>query len=145
MPKQFESAREDQPHCFRCAIKANEGLLFPLAKAFIFIHKPTVIIRFEDIDEIEFERMDVNNNSATRNFDMKIKLKAKHQTIGKFGCHIDPHDFVLCYLTVIFALSVLQVASVMRKNIHSPLSIDLNIRVSSNTLKARTYLSSILR
>ncbi|KAJ1430665.1 hypothetical protein B484DRAFT_328258, partial [Ochromonadaceae sp. CCMP2298] len=52
VPKQaciyFLSARD--AHCVRCSIKANDGVLFPLAKSFIFINKPCVIIKFEDID-----------------------------------------------------------------------------------------------
>ncbi|RYG64901.1 hypothetical protein EON64_13040, partial [archaeon] len=54
IPKQFLSARD--AFCVRCAIKANEGLLYPLAKALLFIHKPTVLVKFEDIEQIEFRR-----------------------------------------------------------------------------------------
>lgn len=73
IPKQFTSARD--AYCVRCSIKANEGLLYPLAKAFIFIHKPTVIIKFEDILHVEFKRYEGSSNSATRSFDLAITLK----------------------------------------------------------------------
>mmetsp|Transcript_31496 Transcript_31496/g.53154 ORF Transcript_31496/g.53154 Transcript_31496/m.53154 type:complete len:593 (-) Transcript_31496:185-1963(-) len=73
VPKQFLSARD--AHCVRCSIKANEGLLYPLAKAFIFINKPCLIIKFDDIDYIEFERYEPTANSATRNFDLVIYIK----------------------------------------------------------------------
>ena len=63
IPKQFLSARD--AYCIRCSIRANEGLLYPLAKAFIFINKPTVIIKFEDIDYIEFKRYEPTANSGT--------------------------------------------------------------------------------
>lgn len=73
VPKQFIAAKGG--HSIRCSLKANEGLLYPLAKAFIFIHKPTVIIKFEDIEQIEFERYTPVANSATRNFDLRINMK----------------------------------------------------------------------
>lgn len=65
IPKQFTSARE--AFCVRCSIKANEGLLYPLAKSFIFIHKPTIIIKFEDILQVEFRRYEGVAN-AGKNF-----------------------------------------------------------------------------
>lgn len=62
IPKQFQSARD--AFCVRCSIKASEGLLYPLAKSFIFIHKPTIIIKFEDIDYVEFKRYEPAANSG---------------------------------------------------------------------------------
>jgi structure-specific recognition protein 1 len=62
MPKQFLSAKGI--HCIRCSIKANEGLLYPLAKSFIFIHKPTVIIQYEHIEIVEFYRYEPVANSG---------------------------------------------------------------------------------
>lgn len=73
IPKQFQSARD--AYCVRCSIKASEGLLYPLAKSFIFIHKPTIILRFEDIDYVEFKRYEPAANSATRNFDLAVYMK----------------------------------------------------------------------
>jgi structure-specific recognition protein 1 len=52
----------------RCSIKASDGLLYPLAKSFIFINKPTVIIAYEDIEFIEFKRYEPVANSASRSF-----------------------------------------------------------------------------
>eukprot|EP01039_Chlorochromonas_danica_P003478 gene3478-3811_t len=81
IPKQFTSARE--AFCVRCSIKANEGLLYPLAKSFIFIHKPTIIIKFEDILQVEFRRYEGVANAATRNFDLAITLKdSASATVG---------------------------------------------------------------
>jgi structure-specific recognition protein 1 len=56
VPKHFISSRES--NAIKCSLKANDGLLYPLAKSFIFIHKPTVIIKFEDVESIEFQRYD---------------------------------------------------------------------------------------
>lgn len=82
MPKQFLSAKGS--HCIRCSIKANEGLLYPLAKCFIFIHKPTVIIKFDDIDQVEFKRYEPVANSATRNFDLCITMKENAVGAGEW-------------------------------------------------------------
>lgn len=73
IPKQFISARD--AHCIRCSIKANDGLLYPLAKSFIFINKPCIIITFESIEYVEFKRYEPAANSATRNFDLVINVK----------------------------------------------------------------------
>ena len=73
IPKQFVSARD--AHCIRCNLKAQEGLLYPLAKAFIFIHKPTLVIKYEDVESIEFLRYEDTMSSATKNFDIRITVK----------------------------------------------------------------------
>lgn len=73
VPQQFQSARD--AHCVRCSVKANEGLLYPLAKSFIFINKPTIILRFEDVEYVEFKRYEPAANSATRNFDLAVYVK----------------------------------------------------------------------
>jgi len=67
------SSRET--NAVRCSLKANDGLLYPLAKSFIFIHKPTVIIKFEDVETIEFQRYDPTVASGARNFDLVVSLK----------------------------------------------------------------------
>jgi structure-specific recognition protein 1 len=35
---------------------ASEGHLYPLNKSFIFIHKPTKVIGFDEIECVEFQR-----------------------------------------------------------------------------------------
>lgn len=65
IPKQYQSAREQ--FSVRCSVKANDGLLYPLAKSFIFINKPTIIIKFEDIDYVEFKRYEPAANSGGNN------------------------------------------------------------------------------
>ena len=62
IPKHFETARGD--HAVRCSLKANDGLLYPLSKAFIFINKPTIYINFDDVEAIDFKRYDRNANSG---------------------------------------------------------------------------------
>jgi len=74
VPKQFKSFRDE--FSVRCTYKTNEGLLYPLTKSLIFVHKPTIIINYEDIASVEMQRL-ANNNSGTRAFDLEIVLKKK--------------------------------------------------------------------
>lgn len=73
VPKNFKSDKDAQ--AVKCSLKANEGLLYPLEKSFIFIHKPTLIIHFADIETLEFQRY-ATGALGTRNFDLKITVKA---------------------------------------------------------------------
>ncbi len=59
--------------CVKCALKANEGHLYPLEKSFVFIHKPPVLIRFEEVHSVEFQRY-AGGQGSTRNFDLCVTL-----------------------------------------------------------------------
>jgi hypothetical protein len=54
----YKSERGDQ--CVKCSYKTNDGLLFPLQKLLIFIHKPTIVLRYEDVESVEFLRVAAN-------------------------------------------------------------------------------------
>lgn len=71
MPGKFATA--NQHACVKCALRANEGHLYPLEKQFIFIHKPAVLIRFDEIESVEFQRFS-GNTGSTRNFDLCVSL-----------------------------------------------------------------------
>jgi len=58
--------------------RANEGHLYPLEKQFIFIHKPAVLIRFDEVESVEFQRY-AGGQGSTRNFDLCVSL---HSTPG---------------------------------------------------------------
>ncbi|CAM9671553.1 unnamed protein product, partial [Laminaria digitata] len=61
----------------KCALGANEGHLYPLNKSFIFIHKPTCIIGFDEIDSVEFQRYGgAQGAGVTRNFDLCVAPKS---------------------------------------------------------------------
>jgi structure-specific recognition protein 1 len=61
----------------RCSLKANEGTLYPLAKSFVFINKPTLILKFEDVEHIEFKRYETTGaTNLMRNFDLAVTLKS---------------------------------------------------------------------
>ena len=59
--------------CFFFKYSANEGHLYPLEKQFIFIHKPAVLIRFDEIESVEFQRY-AGGQGSTRNFDLSVTL-----------------------------------------------------------------------
>ena len=73
VPKTFKSFRDD--FCFRCSHKTQDGLLYPLAKSMIFINKPTVVLTYDEIEQVEFQRYLPSANSATKNFDLLITVK----------------------------------------------------------------------
>ncbi|CAB9527435.1 FACT complex subunit SSRP1 [Seminavis robusta] len=73
IPGKFANA--NQQACVKCALRANEGLLYPLEKQFVFIHKPPVLIRFNEVESVEFQRY-AGGQGSTRNFDLCVNLKA---------------------------------------------------------------------
>eukprot|EP00624_Nannochloropsis_granulata_P005174 evm.model.NODE_36432_length_17199_cov_28.734461.7 len=70
--QRFESARNVR--WIKCSLKASEGLLYPLDKAFMFIYKPTLYIPFKDIESVAFDRVG-GAVGVTRSFDLKITMK----------------------------------------------------------------------
>jgi structure-specific recognition protein 1 len=54
-----------------CAVRQSMGFLYPLEKGFVYVHKPALYIRFEEVDNVHFARSDV----STRSFDFEIVQK----------------------------------------------------------------------
>lgn len=73
IPGKFENANAHK--CVKCALRANEGLLYPLEKQFVFIHKPPLLIRFNEVESVEFQRYG-GGTGSTRNFDLAVSLKS---------------------------------------------------------------------
>lgn len=73
IPGKFSNA--NQQSCVKCALRANEGLLYPLEKQLVFIHKPPVLIRFNEVESVEFQRY-AGGQGSTRNFDLAVMLKS---------------------------------------------------------------------
>ena len=73
IPGKFANA--NQQAWVKCALRANEGHLYPLEKQFIFIHKPAVLIRFDEVESVEFQRY-AGGQGSTRNFDLNVTLHA---------------------------------------------------------------------
>lgn len=53
-----------------CSYKAAAGYLYPLERGFIYVHKPPIHIRFEEISCVNFAR----GGGSTRSFDFEIEL-----------------------------------------------------------------------
>ena len=59
----------------QCSFKANDGYLYPLEKQMLFLTKPTILVRFEEIETVEFQRYGGSQAGSTRNFDLAVTLK----------------------------------------------------------------------
>lgn len=55
-----------------CSFKAAAGYLYPLERGFIYVHKPPIHIRFEEIASVNFAR----SGGSTRSFDFEVELKS---------------------------------------------------------------------
>lgn len=55
-----------------CSFKAAAGYIYPLERGFIYVHKPPIHIRFEEIAAVNFAR----SGGSTRSFDFEIELKS---------------------------------------------------------------------
>ncbi|XP_014232855.1 FACT complex subunit Ssrp1 [Trichogramma pretiosum] len=53
-----------------CSFKAAAGYLYPLERGFIYVHKPPIHIRFDEIASVNFAR----GGGSTRSFDFEIEL-----------------------------------------------------------------------
>jgi structure-specific recognition protein 1 len=56
-------------------LKAHSGLLFPLQRALLFIHRPTIFIKYGDIRSVEFERY-TGPTGASHTFDVRVRCKS---------------------------------------------------------------------
>lgn len=54
-----------------CSYRAGNGLLYPLERGVIYVHKPPVHIRFDEIATVNFAR----SGGSTRSFDFEIETK----------------------------------------------------------------------
>uniref|UniRef100_A0A3B4AEG9 FACT complex subunit SSRP1 n=1 Tax=Periophthalmus magnuspinnatus TaxID=409849 RepID=A0A3B4AEG9_9GOBI len=61
--------------CITCSYKTSSGLLYPLERGFIYVHKPPVHLRFEEISCVNFAR----GTTTTRSFDFEIETKQGNQ------------------------------------------------------------------
>lgn len=59
-------------NCITCSYRAGNGLLYPLERGFIYIHKPPVHIRFDEIACVNFAR----SGGSTRSFDFEVEAKS---------------------------------------------------------------------
>lgn len=73
-----------------CSFKATAGYLYPLERGFIYVHKPPIHIRFEEISTVNFAR----SGGSTRSFDFEIELKSN--TVHTFSS-IEKEEYTKLY------------------------------------------------
>ena len=56
----------------KCSYRVNDGILYPLEKCLLFVHKPVLYIVHKDIKNINFERLH-ESSGQQRTFDMIVK------------------------------------------------------------------------
>ncbi len=62
-----------------CPIQqADDGYLYPLDRAFFYVHKPPMLIPFDDVASVELTRLD-GNAVSSKTFDLVIRNKLKTQ------------------------------------------------------------------
>ncbi|KAG0292965.1 FACT complex subunit [Dissophora globulifera] len=73
-PEIFKSYHKQS--AIKCSMKANEGVLYPLDKSFLFIPKPPTFIPHSEIGSVTFSRVGGGAASASRTFDLKFNMKS---------------------------------------------------------------------
>lgn len=57
--------------CVSCSHKASTGFLYPLEKGFIFVHKPPIYLRYDELSHVNFSR----SMTSTRSFDLEVETR----------------------------------------------------------------------
>ena len=72
----FNAAGDDKSRSIRCSMKANDGFLFPLEKAFFFISNKPAMVEYDRVASVEFNRVEQSGTAnASRSFDLTCALK----------------------------------------------------------------------
>jgi len=81
-PGQFRNATKDG-YAVRCSYKADDGYLYPLDRAFFYVHKPPMLIPFDDVESVELTRLG-GNTVSSKTFDLVVRTKSnlEHQFRG---------------------------------------------------------------
>lgn len=67
-------AGESGSAAVRCVLRSDDGHLFCLNKVFFFLPKPPTLIRFDEVEQVEFERQS-GKAAATKSFDLAIHVR----------------------------------------------------------------------
>lgn len=70
-PGDFKTTKGE--NSLKCSLGARQGILFILNKSFLFITKPVIHVRFEDVVKAEFHR--VTTGHRIKGFDLEILPK----------------------------------------------------------------------
>ncbi|XP_004960866.1 FACT complex subunit SSRP1-B [Setaria italica] len=72
-PSTFRSCQHG--YAVKSALKAEDGLLYPLEKAFFFLPKPPTLILYKEIEYVLFQHHGAGANISSQYFDLLVKLK----------------------------------------------------------------------
>ena len=56
-----------------CSYKAASGFIYPLERGFIFVYKPPIFVKFEDVNVVNFAR----SGGSNRSFDIEIHTRGE--------------------------------------------------------------------
>ena len=69
-------SKDDRTKSIRCSLRAAEGFLYPLDKAFYFLSNKPVLIELDRVASVEFNRVDkAASTAAARTFDITVHMK----------------------------------------------------------------------
>ncbi|EIE21134.1 SSrecog-domain-containing protein [Coccomyxa subellipsoidea C-169] len=78
-PGTFRTA-DEAGFAVRCSYKADDGYLYPLERAFFYIHKPPTLLVHDEIESIEFMRQGGGVLAASaKTFDLNIRMKTDNK------------------------------------------------------------------
>ncbi|KAK9825879.1 hypothetical protein WJX81_000254 [Elliptochloris bilobata] len=67
---------DGEGHALRCSYKADDGYLYPLERAFFYVHKPPTLLVHDEIESIEFMRQGGGVLAASaKTFDLLIRMR----------------------------------------------------------------------
>merc|ERR1719318_120872 len=56
-----------------CSYKAASGFIYPLERGFMFVYKPPIFVKFDDVQAVNFAR----SGGSNRSFDIEIKTRGE--------------------------------------------------------------------
>lgn len=71
VPGDFKTTNDG--HGLTCSYRAHSGHLYPLNRSFLFITKPVIFIRYEDVVSVEFSRTGINSQNRFFSFIVSAK------------------------------------------------------------------------
>lgn len=77
VPGEFKSDKGESG--FSCTYKATSGHLFPLNRSLLFIVKPVIFIRFDDIISVEFSRTGMSTQNRLFAFSIATKVGQEYE------------------------------------------------------------------
>ncbi|MEW5299939.1 MAG: hypothetical protein WDW36_002908 [Sanguina aurantia] len=64
----------------RCSYKTEDGHLYPLDRAFFYVHKPPVLVAYDDVEGVEFARQaGAVHSSSIRTFDLVVRTRSDQE------------------------------------------------------------------